>query len=523
MDFSTLGTNPVAGPSPSGADASYEPEYTDILAEIGKLSFSGQGTAVSWPLVEQNAVLILSGKSKDIQIAAYLAVALLHNRGLEGLPDGLRLLSGLLGTFWETAWPPVKRMRGRINALYWWRERTQAFLQEQAGQNAGIPADLRDRILEALAGLDKTIAALLPDFTPLKEMAALVGRLGPSNSGDKPAPRELAQPAQASPQASPPAPPSDDPAVLRQRFVAAGREYLIRAMRLEPANASLWRLSRLVLWSGITALPQAEGNRTLLPVPDAASLNLARQKSEAGNALEAAFAAEEFMATAPFCLDAQMVIFKALSTLGPQFAEAAQAVRDESGRFAARLPGLEKLSFNDGAPFASPQTAVWLAGFSGQNRVAAEKEKPEYERSENVLERSENVVERSENALARSENAAERALAAARALLAQNRLPEALDALDAAKTDSPATNMRFRIAQLGLLCEGGAAATALALAETLLADSSARDLDNWDPGLALEALTAAHRAFLLFDAQNQETLSGTLSRITRIKPSAALG
>ncbi|MDR1124841.1 MAG: type VI secretion system domain-containing protein, partial [Deltaproteobacteria bacterium] len=443
-------------------------------------------------------------KSKDIQIAAYLAVALWHNRGLEGLPEGLRLLSALLDAFWESAWPPVKRMRGRLNALNWWRERTQAFLQEQAEQNAGLAADLRDRILEALTGLDKTTAALLPDFPPLTDMAALIRRLSPpvSEHGPEQNPPPGSPGPAAPAAASPPAQPSDDPLVLRRRFMAAGREYLVKAMRMEPANASLWRLSRLVLWSGITALPTAEDNRTLLPAPDTAALDLARQKFEAGNALEAAFTAEEFMVTAPFCLDAQAVIFKALSALGPQFAGAAQAVRDENGRLAASLPGLEKLSFNDGAPFASPQTAAWLSNCSEQGRDGPENEKTEDKHGDNALNRS---------------------LAAARELLAQNKLHEALDALDAAKTNSPAINMRFKVAQLGLLCEAGESKTALALAEILLADSAARDLDNWDPGLALEALLAAQRAFLLFDAQNKELLRGTLGRITRIQPSAALG
>jgi type VI secretion system protein VasJ len=382
-----------------------------------------------------------------------------------------------------------------------------------------MPADLRNRILESLSGLEETTAALLPDFPPLKDMASLIQRLRPPISGHEQAKQDLGQnapparPGHAAPAAPareippmaqefPPAQPSDDPAVLRRRFIEAGREYLVRAMRMEPANASLWRLSRLVLWSGIVALPQAEGNRTLLPAPDTAVLELARRKLEAGNALEAAFAAEEFMATAPFCLDVQPVVFKALSALGPQFAEAAQAVRDESSRFAARLPGLEKLSFNDGTPLASPQTAAWLPGRSEQSRTGPEKENIEDPRSDNSLNRC---------------------FAAARELLAQDRLPEALDAIDAAKTASPSTNMRFRAAQLRVLCEAGEAKAALALAGTLLADSAARDLDNWDPGLALEALLAAQRAFLLFDAQNTEVLHGTLSRITRIQPSAALG
>ena len=369
IPFKTLGACPVPGETPAGEDPRYEPEYAAVLDEIEKLSFSGQGAVISWLTVEKNATVLLSEKTKDMQIAAYLGVALWQNRGLEGMLDGIRVLVGLLETFWETAWPTLKRMRGRVNAIDWWHERTYAFLQDAATQNSPLTAELQQETLDALAKLDELVASLMPDASSLRDLSAAFRRLAVSPTGQatgEPLAAEGSQPQSPAPptsetaQAAPPVPDTEDPVVLRRHFAAAGRAYLTSARRGEPGNASLWQLSRLIAWGSIAALPASEDGQTLLPSPDMSALAQARQKLQAGSALEAAFEAEDFFATAPFCLDAQQTVHAALCGLGSQFADAANCVRQESASFLARLPGVEKLSFTDGTPFASPQTLVWL-------------------------------------------------------------------------------------------------------------------------------------------------------------------
>jgi type VI secretion system protein VasJ len=508
-----LGTRPIPGDNPAGADARYEPEYAAVLAEIEKLSFSGQGETASWPLIRDKAAFILSDKSKDIQIAVYLAVALLHTNGLEGLLTGVRLLSGLLKNFWNQAWPPLKRLRGRTNALDWWQEHARIFLQEQVDQNAAVSEDLQKSILNSLNELDETQNALLPDAMAVRNLTAIARRLSVPSSGGE------ASPAGQTPKTPPVAPPPgdegarraqplpaspsslDDITVLRRQYVEAGHAYLAVARHAEPSDASLWRLLRLLLWSPLSALPASENRRTLLPAPERQALAQARKQLEAGKALEAAFAAEDFFAIAPLCLDAQPIIFSALSALGPQFADAAQAVREESIRLVARLPGLENLFFADGSPYASPPTIAWLQNALSPIRSG----------------QKENGVS-GESGM----QSPARRLEEARALLAQDKLAEALDLLDAAKTDSPSENLHFRIAQLCLLCDAGKSEVALALAEALLEEATARDLDTWDPRLALDALTAVQSALALFDAQNAQARREVTRRIARLHPSSAL-
>jgi type VI secretion system protein VasJ len=499
--------HPITSEKPAGEDSRYEPEYGAVLAEIEKLSFSGQGDAPSWPLVEEQGTAILTAKSKDILIASYLAVALWHNNGMEGMLAGVRLLSGLLGAFWETAWPPLKRIRARVNAFDWWHERTLAFVQDQVAKNVTLSAGKLQALLDALAALDARASSLLPDAAPLRDLTAAVRRLSPPPAQDGQSPDAAPSSGQGRNSDAQPAPPhsatpdkaaSGDPSALRRLFAAAGQNYLAAARRAEPVNATLWRLNRLILWGGITALPGAENGRTLLPVPDMDALVRARQKFEEGKALEAVLDAEDFFAAAPFCLDVQPLIHQALSSLDRRFAEAAQAVREENARFLIRLPGIEKLAFSDGTPFAGPQASGWL-----QNSLR--------------------LVRSSDDRAARSSGAAEEQyLAKAKDLLGQNRLPDALDLLDAARKDSPAENLRLSLAQLYLLCEAGQRAAALALADALLEQITTRDLDNWDAKLALDVLSAVRGAFTLFDAQNAQKLNEVLRRMARLRPSAIL-
>jgi type VI secretion system protein VasJ len=528
--FDALGTLPIPGENPAGTDAKYEPEYGAVLTEIEKLSFSGQGAVVSWPTVEEQTAVILKNKSKDLQIAAYLGVALWHNRGLDGMLAGVRVLAGLLREFWQTAYPPVTRMRGRVNALDWWHERSSAFLHEPATRDASLDADLQKKLLEALADLDGLVGTLLPAAMPLHDLISAVRGLPVGSSGPAPdseqsepeppsppdppaepaatppadAPSSPSHASQAEPARQAPAPiaaDADDPAVLRRRFVEAGQAYLAGARRDNPADPTPWRLLRLILWGGILAVPQAEDNRTQLPTPDMTSITAERRALHAGNALEMAFAAEEVFAVAPFCLDAQFVAYKALTLLGERYAKAAEAIEDESARFTARLPGVEKLRFADGAPFAEPETVTWL-----RNAALSRAQKPGGGVPASTVAKEEDAR-----------------WAEARELMAQNKLADALNLFDAAKTDSPSANLRLRVRQLRILCDAGESAAAMALAEALMLETTRKDLDNWDPQLALSALIAVRGALNLFDAQNTHRLCDVNARIARIKPSATLG
>jgi len=72
-----------------------------------------------WRVVRRVAVEILTTKSKDFEIAAWLAEALVRQDGLAGLTSGTRLLTGLLETFWDAGFPKPDEdgMEGRASPI----------------------------------------------------------------------------------------------------------------------------------------------------------------------------------------------------------------------------------------------------------------------------------------------------------------------------------------------------------------------------------------------------------------------
>ncbi|MBB5690629.1 type VI secretion system protein ImpA [Roseomonas alkaliterrae] len=61
--------------------------------------------ATAWREVKKLGIEALSGKSKDFEIAAWMAEALVRVDGLAGLADAAELIAGLCNGFWETGFP----------------------------------------------------------------------------------------------------------------------------------------------------------------------------------------------------------------------------------------------------------------------------------------------------------------------------------------------------------------------------------------------------------------------------------
>ncbi|MHC4779681.1 MAG: type VI secretion system ImpA family N-terminal domain-containing protein, partial [Planctomycetota bacterium] len=113
-----LGSTPIPGDKPAGAPCRYEPEFETLSGEIDKLENPSGGEMNPSVAIEQ-AAKILSGKSKDLLVAAYLAFALLEKDGYQGFATGLTVLRDIMKTFWEDCFPEKTRMRARVSSLEW--------------------------------------------------------------------------------------------------------------------------------------------------------------------------------------------------------------------------------------------------------------------------------------------------------------------------------------------------------------------------------------------------------------------
>ena len=130
QDYSALGKQPIGDAQPAGSDVRSDDDYDTLQTEIGKMSNPVASGSIDWQQVATLSETILSTKSKDLLVASYLTGALLQTRDLPGLLDGLRVVGGMLETYWDTLFPPLARLRGRRNALQWLIERVTAHSEE---------------------------------------------------------------------------------------------------------------------------------------------------------------------------------------------------------------------------------------------------------------------------------------------------------------------------------------------------------------------------------------------------------
>jgi len=106
--------NPIEGPNPSGANLRYDPVFDKIKEARREEAQPPPGMTEQDRKVSDNAQVIklttdlLTNKTKDLQLAAWLTEALLKQRGFGGLKDGLALCCGLVDKFWDTLHPEME-------------------------------------------------------------------------------------------------------------------------------------------------------------------------------------------------------------------------------------------------------------------------------------------------------------------------------------------------------------------------------------------------------------------------------
>ena len=118
---------PVPGDAPAGRDLRYDPRYDrvkDARREDPELPPGGLATErklADWALVASLGRELLVAETKDLQLAAWLAEALLHRGGIGGLATGLDALQQLVDRYWDgcfPAWDP-EDPELRSGALEW--------------------------------------------------------------------------------------------------------------------------------------------------------------------------------------------------------------------------------------------------------------------------------------------------------------------------------------------------------------------------------------------------------------------
>ena len=119
--------NPIAGDNPAGQSLRYAPVYDKIKEarreddELNQGAWQMERKVADWVQVSKLCQDAIATQSKDLQLAVWLAEALLKREGIRGFREGLRLCHDLLEKFWDTLYPEVEEgdLEQRAAPLDW--------------------------------------------------------------------------------------------------------------------------------------------------------------------------------------------------------------------------------------------------------------------------------------------------------------------------------------------------------------------------------------------------------------------
>ena len=507
----------IPGPSPAGAPARLDPAYQLVANEVAKLD-APAGGEVDWKAVVTGAGELLRTKSKDVVLAAFLAHGLQVTAGIDGLATGVGVVADLLDGYWESAFPEVKRLRGRVNAIQWLLERSRATLP--AVQAAATDGAAVAGLEVAAQRLAEVVRARFADQAPamgplLEEVARLKAEVEAATAPPEPVTAPAAAvaaesaPAPSAPAAAPlPAAPGGlgeaSQAVDYLRNLGGALASAAAVLRSADGTDPLpYRLLRTAVWLHMQAPPAANGGKTPIPPPPEAlrkQLAVLAQNQKWSALVEEA---EGALLQYRFCLDLHRHTAQALGALGGGHARAREAVLIEVRALLGRMPAVATLAFSDGSPLADAQTRTWL--------------------DEEVAPRAAGPA----GGGASSEDASvAEAIAGARKQLAGGQMAEALAALRALAAGRPDGRDRFRIRlELAKAAAGaGLMAVARATYDELDREAVAHRLDEWEPALAAEVLKGLITATRSLGNDPRAVKDGLVpqyQRLCRVDPAAA--
>jgi type VI secretion system protein VasJ len=501
QDYSALGKQPISDAQPAGSDVRNEDDYDTLQTEIGKMSNPVASGSIDWQQIAALSETILSTKSKDLLVASYLTGALLQTRDLPGLLDGLRVVGGMLETYWDTLFPPLARLRGRRNALQWLIERVAAHSEEHDW--SALPPqepELVDGLRACMQAIDAVTAEKDGEAPSMRPLLALVGNLAVK---EPPAPPAAASAAGAAPADADTAGTGDalpaTPLDSAENVEQAANEALLRLADIAAwfndaaSNAPLaFRLNRIAAWGGIDALPPVQDGQTALPAPAQPVQDALRNLENTQANEELIRFAETQLPNFPFWLDLNRVAAQSLGRLGAEHEPARREVCGQTAALLARLPDLAQLAFADGTPFADGGTRMWLQSLGG-------------------------------DAAAPAADPLAGAIGTARARAADGDLAGAAASLQQAiaQAAAPAARLRLRTLLCELLFAERPGANIEAFAQAVLADIDRHDLAAWDPPLALAGLAAAY-PILARDEAGKPRADALLARIAALDAQVAV-
>lgn len=519
MELLQVGKSPVPGTNPAGSDSRDDPDFSALSTEMEKLSSVTATGTVDWEKVVNLSAAVLSNKSKDILALSYLCVGLLSTQGLNGLSVGVRIMRDMLETFWEDMFPSKKRMRGRLSAIEWWKEKVQNGISALNPET--WTKEAKDSFINNLNAIDSFLGDNLPDAPILGSLISDISSIiaEPEIKKEEPVPTQEKNtpvntaPVNISERKETPAtssrkdlPMTNDSEQDADKLIRQGLGILGNAATMlrqqDSLDAMAFHLNRIAAWASVTALPATTEGRTLIPPPDTQIVSVLNTLYAAGNWKDLLDAAESRIREFLFWIDLNLYVTQSLAHLGKT--DVSDMIATQTSAYVERLPGIEKYCFADGMPFAGTETREWLRSI---------KKSPSDSRAVNVAN-----IDSMEDTVAQE-------MAEAQELIGKNDLASALNTFQDKINSSASVRGRFirEISFVRLLISEKKARLICPHIKNILLMLDNYKVEKWEPELALSALSAVFAGLQQIPTEKKDdSLSDILNRITVLNPGRAM-
>lgn len=513
---------PISEGKPTGDDVRYDDAFQELKSEIDRIGSAA--TDIDYDRILELSRKILREKSKDLNTAGYLIVGLSRTEGVKGLAEAFVIMHTLVETFWEQIHPdkPVRRR----NAIQFATDRAKEWLdltytEDKPTEDDRVPFETLEMVVKKLQTFTmEQLAENAPALSGLTASLRDVMRRLPKPVAPEP---ETAKPATSTPagDGSTTTAPSTDAGVSTDfKSASDANMVVIKAVTYlreqDKTSAVPYRLLRALRWGILTQEPPNENGTTKVPVPIVQRrtyLNGLLEKGEFETLVEEAEASFQ-QSPFHFWLDAQRLIASAAEALGVPYQPVADAVLEETALLVRRLPGLPKLTFADGTPFADVMTQEWLetkvSGLLGEGGGGGGGPKKESGGSNHV----------------------EKQFQEARQKLGEGDLAGALATMQGGRAEdvSQEDHFRRRLYQALLCVRGNQPAVARPLLESLDEEVQRHALDAWNPALTLEVWSNLYQCYQRLvkttkgpdQAVLQERAAQVMDKIARLDAGYAL-
>ena len=345
---------PISPDSPVGGDLLYDDDFLAIKDEVAKLS------DIDDALIVSRAERLLKHSAKDVRPAVYYVYARLRQDGAEGLASGLELLSALLDRFGEQLLP--QRAQSRKAALEWLAGASFASRLERV---QGLEEVLLERSLSALALIAER-TALWPEAAR-PQLDGLYRRFEACLALPPVADSVLSPVSAAAAGTNAATLPVSGELSCSRDLLERGRHMALFLREQPYGYLAAYRLLRCIRWDTLSDVPPHDINgktRLVAPRTELRSqlkrLLLQKQWPQLLDRVEHAFAE----GANHFWLDLQYYAHTAQEHGAGDYAQVRDLAATDCALMLARLPGVERLSFTDGMPFAEDVTLEWIARYA---------------------------------------------------------------------------------------------------------------------------------------------------------------